>query len=226
MRNGHGQRGISGYDVSLETESGTTLDLYLDVKAKDAIKNPSVEVQTDNIFIKYVLQGILEESLQKIIGSLPIDEPYKICSVEMDEGKLQKADWIIPDHASFSGSSVGLKDGGSKDEVAVFLKTLDKDINNLNLNIEQQFADSDADGTLGIAERLILGHILPLILTQVNDGTASAEYDADENCLKIDSVVSISQYGADVKIKDFRYLREKTDSVLHFIWMGTGAREW
>ena len=204
MRNGHGQRGISGYDVSLETESGTTLDLYLDVKAKDAIKNPSVEVQTDNIFIKYVLQGILEESLQKIIGSLPIDEPYKICSVEMDEGKLQKADWIIPDHASFSGSSVGLKDGGSKDEVAVFLKTLDKDINNLNLNIEQQFADSDADGTLGIAERLILGHILPLILTQVNDGTASAEYDADENCLKIDSVVSISQYGADVKIKDFK----------------------
>ncbi len=137
----------------------------MDVKAKDAIKNPSVEVQTDNIFIKYVLQGILEESLQKIIGSLPIDEPYKICSVEMDEGKLQKADWIIPDHASFSGSSVGLKDGGSKDEVAVFLKTLDKDINNLNLNIEQQFVDSDADGTLGIAERLILGHILPLILT-------------------------------------------------------------
>lgn len=130
MRNGHGKRGISGYDVSLETESGTTLDLYLDVKAKDAIKNPSVEVQTDNIFIKYVLQGILEESLQKIIGGLPIDEPYKICSVEMDEGKLQKADWIIPDHASFSGSSVGLKDGGSKDEVAVFLKTLDKDINN------------------------------------------------------------------------------------------------
>lgn len=62
----------------------------MDVKAKDAIKNPSVEVQTDNIFIKYVLQGILEESLQKIIGSLPIDEPYKICSVEMDEGKLQK----------------------------------------------------------------------------------------------------------------------------------------
>ena len=47
--------------VSLETETGTALDLYLDVKAKDAIKNPSVEVQTDNVFIKYVLQGILEE---------------------------------------------------------------------------------------------------------------------------------------------------------------------
>lgn len=44
--------------VSLETEAGTALDLYLDVKAKDAIKNPSVEVQTDNVFIKYVLQGI------------------------------------------------------------------------------------------------------------------------------------------------------------------------
>lgn len=190
--------------VSLETESGTTLDLYLDVKAKDAIKNPSVEVQTDNFFIKCILEEVLREGLKNIINSLPIDEPYKICSVEMDEGKLQKAGWIIPDHVSFSGSSVGLKDGGSKDEVAVFLKTLDKDINNLNLNIEQQFADSDADGTLGIAERLILGHILPLILTQVNDGTASAEYDADENCLKIDRVVSISQYGADVKIKDFK----------------------
>ena len=121
--------------VSLETESGTILDLYLDVKAKDAIKNPSVEVQTDNFFIKCVLEEVLREGLKNIINSLPIDEPYKICSVEMDEGKLQKAGWIIPDHVSFSGSSVGLKDGGSKDEVAVFLKTLDKDINNLNLNL-------------------------------------------------------------------------------------------
>lgn len=190
--------------VSLETEAGTALDLYLDVKAKDAIKNPSVEVQTDNVFIKYVLQGIMEDSLQKIIDSLPIEKPYKICSVEMDEGKLQKAGWIIPDYASFSGSGVGLENGEFKKEVAVFLKTLDKDIKNLPLNIEQQFVDSDADGTLGIAERLTLGHILPLILTQVNDGTASAEYDADENCLKIDRVVSISQYGADVKIKDFK----------------------
>ena len=202
--------------VSLETETGTALDLYLDVKAKDAIKNPSVEVQTDNVFIKYVLQGILEESLQKIIDSLPIDEPYKICSVEMDEGKLQKADWIIPDYASFSGSGVGMENGEFKKEVAVFLKTLDKDIKNLTLNIENQFADSDADGTLGIAERLTLGHILPLILTQVNDGTVSAEYDADENCLKIDRVVSISQYGADVKIKDFKVSSRETGFRLAF----------
>ncbi len=115
--------------VSLETETGTALDLYLDVKAKDAIKNPSVEVQTDNVFIKYVLQGILEECLQKIIDSLPIDEPYKICSVEMNEEKLQKADWIIPDYASFSGSGVGMENGEFKKEVAAFLKTLDKDIN-------------------------------------------------------------------------------------------------
>lgn len=85
--------------VSFETESGKTLDLYLDLKAKDAIKNPSVEVKSDNPLLKYVLKGILEDGIQKIIDSIPIDEPYKICSIGMDAEKLQKEDWIIPDYA-------------------------------------------------------------------------------------------------------------------------------
>lgn len=191
--------------VSLETESGKTLDLYLDIKAQDAIKNPSVDVKSDNLLLKYVLKGVIEDGIQKIIDSIPMDEPYKICSIGMDAEKLQKEDWIIPDYASFSGSDVAMENGEFKKEVAVFAKTLDKNVADLNLNIQQQFADSKADGTLGIAERLTLGYILPVILAQaLNDNTVSMEYDEKENYLKIDKTESISQSGADVKIKDFK----------------------
>ncbi|EOS74671.1 hypothetical protein C819_02975 [Lachnospiraceae bacterium 10-1] len=203
-------------EVSFETESGKTLDLYLDLKKKDAIQDPIVEVQIDSRFIKYALEGLLADGIGKIINSLPM-EPYKICSVEMDEEKLQKADWIIPDYASFSGTKVTMEDAEDKKIMAVFLKTLDKEVSGLNLDILKEIVDYDAEGTVGIAERLTLGHIIPIILTQaLDDDTVSMYYDEDKNYLSIDKTVSIKQSGADVKIKDLKVFSRENGYHLTF----------
>lgn len=211
--------------VSLETESGKNLELYLDLWADDAISNIDIKVECNNFFLKCFLDEILPDVFEKIIGQIPIAEPYKICTVEIDEETQDKINWLIPDFASFSGESVFDKDGVEKKEMAVFAKTLDKDVANLNLNIEQQFADSRADGTLGIAERIILGYILPICIasTLKNMAASDAEveippmqYEESENCLKIDKTITVEESGAVVNIKDFKVVSRESGFRLNF----------
>lgn len=201
-------------EVSLETESGKKLELYLDLKADNAIRSIIVDAECDSFILKCVLDEILPTVFEKIIGQIPIEEPYKICTVEIDEETQNKINWLIPDVASFSGSSVFDKDGVEKKEVAVFAKTLDKDLTNLFSKIESQFVDSRADGTLGIAERIILGYALPVCIAsslKIMEETSGTEveippmqYVESEKCLKIDKTITVEESGAVVNIKDFK----------------------
>lgn len=197
-------------DVSLETKSGKKLELYLDLKADDAIKNIDVDIHCDNFLLKCVLDEILPTVFDKIIDQIPVNEPYKICSVEIDEETQNKTNWLIPDYASFSGSEVLDKEGVKIKEIAVFAKTLDKDVADLNLDIEQAFVDSSADGTMGIAEKMVLGYILPsCISATIEKHNSSAEvlpmcYDENTSCLNIDYTISQNQDGVSVYIKDFK----------------------
>ncbi len=208
--------------VSLETESGNSMELYLDLWADDVISDIDTDVESDHFVLKCVLDEILPQAFEKIIDQIPIKEPYKICTVDIDEKTQDKINWLIPDFASFSGSSVLDKNGVEKKELAVFAKTLDKDVADLNLNIEKQFADSKADGTMGVAERIVLGYILPAcIASSLKKMEPPVEvpymqYDENENCLKIDKTITEEESGAVINVKDFRVSSRESGFRLDF----------
>lgn len=210
--------------VSLETESGKSLELYLDLKADDAIRNINVDVECDNFLLMCILKEILPKVFEKIVDQIPVNQPYKICTVDIDEETQTKLNWLIPDFASFSGSSVLDKEGNEKKEIAVFAKTLDKHVEDLNLNIEQQFADSNADGTLGIAERVLLGYILPICISSEIEKkkpefkVQNMWYDETEHCLNMDTTIHVNESGAVVNVKSFKVFSREGGFRLYF-WL-------
>ncbi|MBQ9989587.1 MAG: hypothetical protein IJP31_01390 [Lachnospiraceae bacterium] len=201
-------------ELILETEKGTNLELYLSFKEVDTIKNINVKVDldTDSKIARALLNELMEAIAQKIISGITANQAYKICTVEIDEQTQERLSWIIPEYARFSGSEIMTTDipPVKIPELAVFAKTLDKNVADLPLDFAKQYADTTADGVLGVAERLTLGYILPEILAKAIEGEkVSARYDEKERCLIVNKEISYSQSGADFTVKDIKiYSRE------------------
>lgn len=215
--------------ISLETESGKNLELYLDLHGNDVITNINVKVDCENFLLQCVLDEILPVMFQEIVKELPVNEPYKICTVDIDEETQNKMNWLIPDYANFSGSAVLDNEGVEKREMAVFAKTLDKNVDGLNLDIEQAFTDGSSDGTMGITEKIVLGYILPICISSaVKKDKSSAEvppmnYDENENCLNVDHIITEESDGVTVSVKDFKITSREGGFRLGFFVDGNWA---